>query len=416
MPNLRAAGLLACALLLAGCGFGEESWPQEITSEQLAVMVLPRDELGTPAGFEVDSEDSGRITAREAAEATTDPRDNAADLKQAGWLGGYELTYSDPNRSVSFERGEGVVMGDSTVQLFDTETSARAHLLREIRDFERFRGQVVDGVRLARFETFEIDVGDEGWGIELTARARGVTLHGTGVVFRSGRLTADAGFLHVDQADMRGEAIAVARALQSRIERVLAGDLDAEPVPLPVEEPSAPTVNRAQLARATLALEDLPAGAHLSEEGRLRTPKSAGFYRTFDVQDTMIGGSHLLFLRAQTQVFETEASAELMMRYLSNPKGRAQFAREVLQGFKKLAGARARNVQVTTMTQAGRDATGIVVTFDLPAGRFRTATVLVRSGRSVAVVSGFCTAHAVHPDDLPPLGDKARARLRSIPV
>jgi hypothetical protein len=411
MAFVRLSALVACALALAGCAFGQAEDSAEITDDQLAVMVLPQAELRVPAGFELDPKDSGPISAREAAEATTDPDDNAADIRQAGWLGGYELTYSEPAGNVSFARGEGVVFGDSTVQLFDTETSARARLLQEMRDLERFRGKVLNGVRLARFETFDVNVGDEAWGIELTARARGVTLHGTGVLFRSGRLVADTGFLHLDQAGRRGEALAAARALEARIQHVLAGDLDAQPVRLPAKEAA---VTRAQLARMTLSLKDLPAGARLDAEGR--APSGGGavsYYRTFDVEDTMVGSSHLLFVRAQTQVFEKEADAARMLRLLQTPDGRGYFAKVVLRGFEKLVGARARNAQVRALQ--GGD-TGIVVTFDMPGGRFRTVTVFTRSGRSVATVSGFCTAHAVHPGDLPPLGDKARARLASVPV
>jgi hypothetical protein len=151
MAFLRGAALLALALVLAGCGLGGKEGSDEITDEQLAVMVLPGDELGTPDGFELDLEDSGRMNAREAADWTTDPEDNAADLRQNGWLSGYELTYSNPDDRVSFEVGEGIVSGDSTVQLFDTETSARARLVREVKDLERLRGENIDGVRLARF-------------------------------------------------------------------------------------------------------------------------------------------------------------------------------------------------------------------------------------------------------------------------
>jgi hypothetical protein len=194
-------------------------------------------------------------------------------------------------------------------------------LLQEMRDLERFRGKVLNGVRLARFETFDVNVGDEAWGIELTARARGVTLHGTGVLFRSGRLVADTGFLHLDQAGRRGEALAAARALEARIQHVLAGDLDAQPVRLPAKEAA---VTRAQLARMTLSLKDLPAGARLDAEGR--APGGGGavsYYRTFDVEDTMVGSSHLLFVRAQTQVFEKEANAARMLRLLQTPMGGA---------------------------------------------------------------------------------------------
>lgn len=412
MAFVRGAALLALALALAGCALGGSEESDEISAEQLAVMVLPRDELGAPEGFELDAEDSGRMNSREAADWTTDPNDNAADLRQDGWLSGYELTYSNPDRGVSYERGEGVIMGDSTVQLFDTETSARAQLVQEIRDLERFRGKDVDGVRLARFETFDLDVGDEAWGIEITARARGVTLHGTGVFFRSGRLIADTGFLHVDEAGRHDEAVAAARALESRIERVLAGDLHAEPVPLPEQEQKQALVRRAQLAKMTLALEDLPAGARLVQQGRGSNGRNfVSYYRTFDVENTFVGSSHLMFVRAQTNVFESTASAESMLREIATSKGRAEFARGVLLGFERQTGARPSNVDVDPLPRAGKDATGVVVTFDLPGGRYRTATVVVRSGRSVAIVSGFCRASGVNPDDMRPLATTARARL-----
>ena len=415
MPYLRAAGLLACVLVLAGCALGEEGAPDEITGDELAIMVLPQGELGSEfAAFAAD-DDSGPGTARDLADGTFEPDDTGASVKRSGWTAGYDLTYSTQKRLAAGRR-PGAVSAGTSADLFATETNARSFILTELRQFKRFEGKSREGVKILRADEFDVTVGDEGWGVELEFRGSGATLTMTGVIFRHGRLVASAFYLRGDGADVRPQAASLALKLENRIERVLAGDLDAKPVPLPVDETQAPAVNRAQLARATLALEDLPAGARLSEEGRFRTTRSVAYYRSFDVQDTMIGGSHLMFLRAQTQVFETEASAQLMMRYLSNPKGRARFAREVLRGFKKLAGAQARNVSVTAMPQAGRDAAGIVVTFDLPSGRFRTATVLVRSGRSVAVVSGFCNAHAVHPGDLPPLGSKARTRLASIPV
>jgi hypothetical protein len=412
MGFLRLAGLVVCALALAGCAFGDEGSSQEITREELAIMVLPRADLGAEfAAFEVD-EDSGPGNARRLAENTMDPDDTPASVKRAGWAAGYDLSYSTPKRLAVAGR-RGAVSAGTSADLFATETDARSFILGEIRQFDRFEGKTREGVKILRADEFDVTVGDESWGVELEFRTGSATMTMTGVIFRHGRLVATAFHLRADGADVRPQAASLALKFENRIERVLAGELDAQPVPLPAREP---VVTQAQLARGTLAVKDLPAGARLSDEGRLRSEKSTSYYRTFDVQDTMIGGSHLMFLRAQTQVFETEAAAQLMMRYLSNPKGRARFAREVLRGFRKLAGARARNVHVTALSQAGRGATGIVVTFDLPSGRFRTATVLVRSGRSVAVVSGFCTAHAVHPGDLPPLGDKARARLASIPV
>jgi hypothetical protein len=269
-------------------------------------------------------------------------------------------------------------------------------------------------VKILRTDEFDITVGDESWGVELEFRGSGATLTMTGVIFRHGRLVASAFYLRGDGADVRPQAASLALKLENRIQRVLAGDLDAQPVPLPAGKPA---VSQAQLARVTLALKDLPSGAFLTDEGRRRTnDNSVAYYRTFDVQNTMVGSSHFMFVRAETQVFESKAAAQSMLRLTATSKGRRVFARAVLKGFENMTRSGARNVQVRALPQAGRDATGIVVTFDLPGGRFRTATVFARSGRSVAVVSGFCSAHAVHPGDIPPLAEKAQARLVSIPA
>jgi hypothetical protein len=409
MPHVRAAGLLACALLLAGCAFGEEGGSQEITRDELAIMVLPQGELGTEfTAFEVD-EDSGPGSARRLAENSMDPDDTPGSVKRAGWTAGYDLSYSAPKRLVV--EGSAAISAGTSADLFATETDARSYIVEEIRQFQRFEGKTYEGVKILSVDEFDVSVGDESWGVEMELRGGSVRLTMTGVIFRHGRLVATAFHLRRDAADVRSQAAGLALKLESRITRVLASDLDTKPVPLPAKEPK---VTQAQLARMTLSLKDLPAGARLDAEGRALSGGGAvSYYRTFDVEDTMVGSSHLMLLRAQTQVFEKEADAARMLRLLQTPKGRAYFAKMVLRGFEKLVGARARNAQVRALQ--GGD-TGIVVTFNMPGGRFRTVTVFTRSGRSVATVSGFCTAQAVHPGDLPPLGDKARARLASVPV
>lgn len=413
MALLRGAALVVVvALVLAGCGVGGEEGSDEITAEQLAVMVLPQEELEGAASFPLDEADSGSVNAKEAAESTIDPKDGSSDLRSAGWTAGYELNYTASDTSAMLAKAQGLFNAGSSVDLFDTETSARAFLLRQIRDYERFRGKEREGVRLVSFETFDVDVGDEGWGVEFTARGK-FTLHATGVFFRSGRLVATAGYVRADEATMRDAAMKAARALESRIERSLTGELDAKPVPLPNENDE-PT--QAELSKMTLGLEDLPAGARLIDEGHSEGDDFVSYYRSFDVEQTMIGSSHLMVLRAKTQVYDTKARAEFLMRSLSTSKGRAEFAKGVLRGFSQLTGDQASHVRITRLPGARGDSTGIVVTFDMAGKRFRTATIVVRSGRAVAVVSGFCTAHAVHPGDMPPLGETALTRLSAIPV
>jgi hypothetical protein len=266
MGYLRGAGALACVLVLAGCTFGQEEGAEEVTRSQLAVMVLPRDELGSAyATFEVD-EDSGRGSARRLAKSTVDPDDNARSVRQGGWSAGYDLGYSDnAQRRLAAKRRRGVLSVGTSVDLFATETDARYFILDEIGEFERFEGKRVQGVKLLRVDVFDVSVGDEGWGVEFDFRAENGKLTSTGVFFRRGRLVATAGFLRADDSDVRAEAASLAQKLEQGIDRVLAGDLRAQPVSLPARKP---TATRAQLARMTLALKDLPSGARLADQGR----------------------------------------------------------------------------------------------------------------------------------------------------
>jgi hypothetical protein len=414
MGLLRIVGLLVCALVLAGCAFGEDG-AQEVTREQLAIMVLPRDELGAQyAAFEVE-DGSGPGTARDLAESTIAQDDTAASARRAGWTAGYDLTYADPvQERLAAAQRHGALAVSTSADLFATETDARAFIIGEVGGFERSEGDKVNGVKLLRVELFDVRAADEAWGLEFEFASGNETMRSTVVLFRRGRLVGSVYYLRADRADMRAQAVTLADTVARRIEQVLAGELDADPVPLPAKTVIA---KPAQLARMTLTAKDLPAGARVAEEGRGRSDDHyVSYYRSFDVSNTMVGSSHLLFLRAQTDVFETAETAEAFLGYLATAKGRRTLAREVQRGFKEMAGGLARNFDVRALARPGRDAAGIVITFNLAGGRYRIASVFVRSGRAVAIISGFCNAHAVHPGDLPPLGTKARARLASIPV
>lgn len=418
MAFVRGAALLVLMLALAGCALGGSEETDEITREQLALVVLPLDDLGKEyAGFEVD-DDSGATTARDVAESTADTKDSAASIKRAGWTAGYDLMYTDPVQArLAADKRDGLLSLGTSADLFATETDARAFIVDFMGDYRRAEGKTVDGVKLVSAEPFDASAGDEAWGVELAFRGD-TTFRLTGVLFRHGRIVGSTYSVRTDDADMRSHAASAAAALDSRIEKVLAGDLDTKPVPLPAKKIIATS---AQLARMTLSAKDLPGDARVADEGRYRGGANyVSYYRNFDVSNTMIGSSHLLFLRAQTDVFETAKGAEAVMRYIGTAKGRALFAREVQRNiqrdFKRAAAGRPRNFDVRELANAGRGAKGIVITFDLPSGRYRIASVFVQSGRAVAMVSGFCSAHAVHPEDMPPLGEEARERLASISV
>ena len=101
MPRFLPGLVLAGALLLAGCGFGQKGEPAaveqpEITKAQLAAMVLPVDQLGEGvAALEVD-DDVGVVENRQAADDSLDPDDTGKSLRNDGRLTGYKLSYSHP--------------------------------------------------------------------------------------------------------------------------------------------------------------------------------------------------------------------------------------------------------------------------------------------------------------------------------
>ena len=85
MPRFLPGIVLAGVLLLAGCGLGQKDEPAageqpEITKAQLAVMVLPVDQLGEGvAALEVD-DDVGLVDNRQAADDSLDPDDSGKSL------------------------------------------------------------------------------------------------------------------------------------------------------------------------------------------------------------------------------------------------------------------------------------------------------------------------------------------------
>jgi hypothetical protein len=236
--NRRASAAILCAAFLAGCGLGEggnsPSDDESVTRPDLAIMVLPREELAIDVGgLEIDAEDSGPVSASEAAaDATIDPEDDASLLRRVGWVDGYELNYSDP-KGKALERGRGLIVAGSSVYLFEDDEAASARLLDEILDFERLEGKTVEGVRLAGFETFEVDVGEDARGVEVTFRVGGESLRVTGVFFRHGRLLADVGVGRADGVSARADVERAASALEARIQGVLAREIHDDPVPLP---------------------------------------------------------------------------------------------------------------------------------------------------------------------------------------
>ena len=414
MPLAARCLALAGALLLAGCGLGnggsKAKEEQKITKADLARMVVPRDELGTVAvGLRIEA-DAGPVGNAEAAEGTLDPDDTAETLAGVGRVAGHELAYERPGL-VAVKKPRGVLYAGTEVELLRDPVYAANHLNKQLNDFQRLQGRKDTGVRLSRVSTFDAPgVGEEAEGLRATASFAGVRMHMTLVAFRRGRLVGVASMARADRRNVADETRRLARRLDARIQGVLAGRIrgaaDA------VDPSKAAFPGRERLPALTLQASDVGPGATVSEQGGKKKDGYVSHQRTFT--DVRVGRSHLVVLRAETQLYRNQTAGTLAFRLLKTPDGRRLYARVAMKSFADESGFKPRKVVVRPLAGVGRGAAGLVVAFQLPTGKFRIASVFVRSGRHLQAVTAFCRAESFYPGDLLPLAERARRRLVAV--
>ena len=80
-----------------------------------------------------------------------------------------------------------------------------------------------------------------------------------------------------------------------------------------------------------MAAEDVTADARVYDEGRVAGDGYSGYHRTF--QDVMVGGSHLVRLRAETQLYDTQRARSARTKFVDRAGGRQVYAKGVVQAF-----------------------------------------------------------------------------------
>lgn len=232
-----------CLAVLAACGGGNgadelERALQSVTENDLAIMILPQEDLGEEfADLEID-EDSGFVDNEQAADGTIDPHDTADDLEQAGRINGYELGYEAPDWFSVLEAGQGVIAVDTEVVLFEDGPAASEFLAKQVDDSLRLEGEEIQtGITLEEVETFQVvGLADEAVGQRRRISFGDAQMYGTVVGFRLDRLLGSAAIVRADDANVNSQVEEIARALEERIEGVLLGDVVGTPVPLPQAE------------------------------------------------------------------------------------------------------------------------------------------------------------------------------------
>lgn len=234
---------ICLAVLLSACGGGNgddelEGALRSVTNNDLAIMVLPREDLGEEfAHLEIDH-DSGFVDNEEAADGTVDPHDTAGDLERAGRVTGYELEYDAPDFLSALQVGAGVLETATQVDLFRGPSAASDFLAEEVSDHQRFEGkEIAPDLILEEVETFAVDgLADAAMGLRARAGIGDAKLHLTFVLFRLDRVVAGAWVFRADDSNVDSQVQTIARALERRIEGVLLGDIVGTPVPLPQAE------------------------------------------------------------------------------------------------------------------------------------------------------------------------------------
>jgi hypothetical protein len=323
MRRLGFVLLVWCAFVAGGCGVlsGGKGSVEPVDDDQLAIMVVPKAQLGAPAkGLDID-DDSGPYDNQKGAHDTVDPRDTAASLRAAGRVGGYQLAYSSPKALDLWRDGGGYSDVTTSVELFATPSDAAAFLDTQARDFARFEGRTIHhGTRLSKVDVARItDIADSAWIIHGTITFGKIAEHGTIVAFRQGRIVGSVSIGRGDSRDVTDQARIIARALDHRITAALADQLVAEPVTLP-DQPSPEAVKR--LSAVTLALPDLPTGVTVDEEGQKSNNGKVTYFRSFNVAGRSILGSRFLTLRAESDLMSKEAGARASMNVFGSEEGR----------------------------------------------------------------------------------------------
>jgi hypothetical protein len=408
--RVSAAALVALlAFAAAACGSlrGGAAKPEApVTQAQLAIMVVPQEDLGTAYETMETDADSGRTTSREFADGTPDPEDSGESVKRDGWRAGYELGFTKAGLK-AVNKEEGLLGLNTSVDLFASESAARAEMLKYVRFFENHVGEKVEGIKIERFETFDVPVGDDAWGTEWTIAAGGLRVSGTQALFHRGRVVGSVVVARADEASERPEALRVARLLDGRIERALSGELRGEPAPV-----ARPKISRAKIAKLTLGARDFPVTAKVTEEHLDRTHDDhISYVRDFDLPGTRLGRSTVLSVWAETQVYGSASGVTVIKQIMTGPRA-DEFFRDVVLESLKDDGIKAAGVTSGSVRFQGAHTRGVLLTFRGPAGRFDALVAIVDRARTLAILVAFGPSDRVKAADVQTLADRARAKLR----
>ena len=219
----------------------------DVTRDHLPAMVLAHSEIQLEFPFlQLEPTLTGYQDNEQAAGQTMDPNDTSGDLAERGRLDGYETEFVDSAVQASGLTSQERPLGLSvSLNLMETPESARRYLKDQMDEIQRFQGVDVDGTIVNEFRQAELAglveyaVADC---VTIAIAAFGATAQAGVVLWQRGPIVAIVGVTGFDDSDRSAAIERLARQMDRRIKRVLAGEIPPALITPTATAPSTPTV------------------------------------------------------------------------------------------------------------------------------------------------------------------------------
>jgi hypothetical protein len=379
---------------------------------RLALMVLPRAAFGhAAAALPVDAE-SGQSTRDDEVRTADDPRVTRASIARDGRLGGYGFALAGVP---ALRTGAGLASAGTEVELFRSSRGARAYarLVSAVTTHPRGNSALQALLAGLKVRSFRIPgLAHQAFAVRIQGRLGRVDVTESAVGIRIERTFAR---LNVVEAGAPKVPVnALARALERRVARGLAGELSGRPERLPsYTRTPLGRLGRPRgapdLAHMALAPADFKPRAKLQHQGYRRNRDDvAEFVRSlgpFQLGRSVIARveSDVELRRSTAEALGEVASVGLA---LGGPRGRAVFDRTFGDG---------HTIEQFTVdaVSAGDAAFAVRATQKTAKGRVESAVVQVAVGRVLQTVAVASLPGLLSTDDLAAAARLIAAHMRA---
>jgi hypothetical protein len=374
--------------LLASVAFAVAGAHATVSPDQLALIPLPKSELGAAAVALPLDPDSGVETNKDAADNAFG-NVKAAQLARLGRLTGYTLDYND-SAGKGLAAGHGLLEVQTSVELYRDARAASDGIAFWRKDAGAFARASLPGIKVS-FSSFAVaGVGSNaysfaGW-IDLQGKPR---IYGAEVIFQVGELLADVSVSAASAAETQSLAVTLTRKLRARVVLARSGKLQGPPVPLPGKVKPGPPPNGLDLSKLALTPADLGANAKVAKQG-YKLDKDLSPISDYERELSPAGP--FAVLGEQVELFHSPLEAGYTLSAVV-----AGFSSEALVtqfGAAEFKSAHVASYHVTRLPalHAGDEARGALATITLTNGStFNMGFVVVRNGSVLETLTATTT-------------------------